>query len=99
MATSKFRSKVWDPILIISQIISIQFQFYTSLLLLNYFWTIILNNIFGMENVQYSLSQIFDHRQISFKTTQNTFVCLTFLLNSILRFVFRKIFFLFYCCC
>ena len=86
--TSKFRSKIWDPLLIISQIISLQFQFYSTLLLFvctfNSFSYYFLSN----ENYKtYSLNHIFDHRSVNFKNANNTFVSLSFILNSLLRFV------------
>jgi hypothetical protein len=82
--TSKFRSKIWDPHLIISQIIAMQFQFYSSLLIINYLLNKLINKSSSTNQV-YSLSQIFDHRFLNFQNTYNTFLCLTFISNSLLR--------------
>ena len=82
--TSKFRSKIWDPHLIISQIISMQFQFYTSLLIINYLLNKLINKSSSTNQI-YSLSQIFDHRFLNFQSTYNTFLCFTFVSNSLLR--------------
>ena len=89
-STSKFRSKIWDPLLIVSQIISMQFQFYTTLLILNYILSRFVHfayntNYDRSENdgrAIYSLEQIFDHRLINFHNANNTFLCFTFILNA-----------------
>jgi len=84
--SSKFRNRSWDPILIISQIISMQFQFYSTLLFCNYFSNQFVNlTNLSSETVQYSLSQIFDHRQLNFKSAHNTFICFSFIGNSLIR--------------
>jgi hypothetical protein len=93
MSTSKFRSKIWDPLLLSSQIISLQFQFYTSMLILNYFLSRFVHfaydrNYDGTENTEftiYSLEQIFDHRLVNFHNANNTFICFAYILNSLLR--------------
>lgn len=81
---SKFRSKIWDPMLIVSQIISMQFLFYSSLLIFNY----LLNEFVNLANfsgqIVYSLDQIFDYRLLNLKNAHNSFVCFSFFFNSIL---------------
>jgi hypothetical protein len=86
--TSKFRSKIWDPHLIVSQIVSMQFQFYTSLLLINYLLNKLINKS-SSENQVYSLNQIFDHRFLNFQNSYNTFLCLSFISNALLRYIFK----------
>ena len=85
--SSKFRSKIWDPQLIISQIISMQFQFYSSLLLLNYVLhlaVLVYNNNVSDETNFYSLSHIFDYNHLNFKNRTNTLITFSFILNSVI---------------
>lgn len=83
---SRFRSKIWDPLLIVSQIISMQFQFYSSLLIVNFIFNKIVYALVSSEKYKiYSLNQIFDHRLVNFNDVNNSFVCLAFLSNSFLR--------------
>jgi hypothetical protein len=92
---SKFRSKIWDPSLIVSQIVSMQFQFYASLLIINYIFTHFVHLAYNRnynsdsvsEQVVYSLEQIFDHRLVNFHNANNTFICFGFLINSLLRYI------------
>lgn len=76
--------------LIVSQIISMQFLFYSSLLIFNY----LLNEFVNLANfsgqIVYSLDQIFDYRLLNLKNAHNSFVCFSFFFNSILRLVARK---------
>ena len=85
---SKFRSKVWDPLLIVSQIVSMQFQFYSSLLIINYIFNKFIYSLSSTDKYKiYSLSHIFDHRLVNFHDVNNTFVCIAFLANSLFRWV------------
>lgn len=84
---SKFRSKIWDPLLLVSQIVSMQFQFYSSLLLLNFFINKFVNIAHSESDKSfYSLDNIFDHRMINFQNSNNTFLCFTFMINSVIRY-------------
>jgi len=89
MAT-KFRSKIWDPFLIISQIVSMQFQFYSTLLLINYLTNRFLV-LFDLTEENYSLDHIFNHKLVNFGNVSNAFMCINLVLNSFLRFVPLKI--------
>ena len=82
---TKFRSRVWDPALLVSQIISMQFQFYSTLLFVNYLLNRFLSATFSAQPVFYSLAQVFDHRLVNLQTANNGFYCLAFLVNSIVR--------------
>eukprot|EP00794_Sanderia_malayensis_P018866 gene18866-20766_t len=73
---SHFRSYVWDPILIISQIIAVQFTFYLFL----GFWLFGLDNISGRSLV---LSQLFDGKQMSFSNSSGRITLIAFALNSL----------------
>lgn len=86
--SSKFRSKIWDPMLIVSQIISMQFLFYSFLLILNFLSNEFLNFTNLSDQVGYSLDQIFDYRLLNLKNAHNSFVSISFFLNSISRFVY-----------
>ena len=82
---SKFRSKVWDPSLIASQIVTLQFQFYSTLLFINYLLNRFINAAFLSELAPYSLSQIFDYRSVNFHSTSNGFVCFAYVINSFVK--------------
>ncbi len=102
-ASSKFRSKIWDPSLIIFQIISMQFQFYSTLLILNYMFSRFVHfaynrNFNGADTsnqVVYSLEQIFDHRLINFHNASNTFICFSFIINSLIRYISSQLIFIY----
>lgn len=83
---SKFRSRPWDPMLITSQIMSMQFQFYSTFLLCNYIMNQFVNiTNMSPEHIQYSLAQIFDHRLVNFKNSHNTFICFAYVANAFIR--------------
>lgn len=79
---NKFRSNVWDPLLIITQIISMQCGFYASLLILVYISTFFVSNTNDYFN---TLDQIFDFNRLSFKSSHGYLLSFVFLLNSLIR--------------
>ena len=85
--SSKFRSKIWDPMLIISQIIAMQFFFYSTLLLFNYLSNEFFNMINISESIIYSLDDIFDHRYLNLKNIHNILICVNMVFNSISRLI------------
>jgi protein SYS1 len=78
---NKFRSNVWDPLLIIAQIISMQCGFYASLLILVYLSTFFVSNTNDYFN---TLDQIFDFNRLTFKSTYGYLLSIIFLLNSLI---------------
>ncbi|CAF0899567.1 unnamed protein product [Brachionus calyciflorus] len=87
---SKFRSKIWDPLLLTSQIISMQFQFYTTLLFINYLCSKFLHVMTNSNpNNIYSLENIFDYRLVNFKSSNNFLLCLTFIITALLSALFQ----------
>lgn len=85
MSTSRFRSNVWDPILIISQIISLQLQFYFTLAIIIYFNHVFFNFLQINKNDFYSLDKIFNFKNINFKEISGRFNIVAFLANSLVR--------------
>lgn len=71
-----FRFSIWDPILIITQIITIQSIFYTSL----GFWLVISDALSGATK---SLDQLFLYDIINMKNIQGRFIIGSFFLNSL----------------
>lgn len=82
---SKFRSKIWDPWLLISQIISMQFQFYSTLVLINFMNARLLNIFKSNPENFYSLENIFDYRFVNFKNSNNIFLCFNIFSTSLIR--------------
>ncbi|XP_060081286.1 protein SYS1 homolog [Ylistrum balloti] len=74
--TGHFRSNVWDPVLIISQIVSMQCQFYLILGIWNYFM-----NTFG--NFDSSLDKVFTETDLDVLETSGRLNVIAFLLNSL----------------
>ncbi|RNA32681.1 SYS1 -like protein [Brachionus plicatilis] len=85
---SKFRSKIWDPWLITSQIISMQFQFYSTFLFMNFMNAHFLNIFKANPTNFYSLENIFDYRLVNFKNSNNTFLCLNLIASSLISALF-----------
>ena len=83
--TSKFRSNVWDPILILFQIISMQLQFYFTLALIIYLNHSFTNFIKINKNDVYSLDKIFDFKSINFDEISGRMNTFAFLANSLVR--------------
>ena len=73
---SGFRSSVWDPVLIISQIISLQCLFWTTLGC----WVYAVDFIGGG---YISLGHLFDYTDFIFKESQGKLLLSAFLLNSL----------------
>ena len=73
---SGFRSSVWDPLLILSQIISVQCLFWTTL----GFWVYAVDFIGGSD---VSLGQLFDYKDMIFKELEGKLLLAAFLLNSL----------------
>lgn len=71
----QFRSSVWDPILILSQIAAIQGAFYVSL----GFWIFIMDYIVGTYK---SLDQIFGYEELQFKEFHGRMIMGAFVLNA-----------------
>ncbi|XP_005986747.1 protein SYS1 homolog isoform X4 [Latimeria chalumnae] len=71
-----FRSYVWDPILIISQIILMQSIFYSFLGI----WLAIVDSL--VKNSR-SLDQIFSYEVLGFSTPQGRLSMIAFILNSL----------------
>ncbi|KAG8188885.1 hypothetical protein JTE90_014945 [Oedothorax gibbosus] len=76
MMRGHFRYTVWDPLLIISQIVTIQAIFYVSLGV----WIFLTDIISGHGQ---SLDQIFLHKIISVKDLQGRCLAGSFILNSL----------------
>lgn len=72
----KFRVTVWDPILLISQILTIQALFYTSLAI----FVFIVDFLFADTP---SITHIFAYHVISFQSGHNVFIILCFLVNAV----------------
>ena len=70
-----FRSTVWDPRLIVAQILSVQGFFYASLFIILFILTAIADEI-------NSLSQIYDYRETNLKSRHGFVVFLAFLINA-----------------
>ncbi len=85
MITSKFRSNVWDPLLIVSQMISMQLQFYFTLTLLIYSTHLFFNLLQINKNDFYSLDKLFNFKMISFEEISGRFNIIAFLANSLVR--------------
>ncbi|XP_002164093.2 protein SYS1 homolog [Hydra vulgaris] len=75
MALGQFRSYVWDPILIISQIIAVQSIFYLFLGI----WFFCIYNFIGQ---QVLVQHLFDPTIVSFSTGGRIYLCV-FILNSL----------------
>ncbi|XP_071958978.1 protein SYS1 homolog [Antedon mediterranea] len=73
---ASFRSYVWDPILIISQMLSMQTVFYVSL----GFWLILIDNI---SSTNKSLDQIFNHQSLDISSGSGKVILIAFMLNSL----------------
>ncbi|GBL89997.1 hypothetical protein AVEN_107877-1 [Araneus ventricosus] len=71
-----FRYSVWDPLLIISQILAIQAIFYVSLGV----WIFLTDTISGYSQ---SLDQIFLHKAINVKDLHGRCLAGSYLLNSL----------------
>uniref|UniRef100_A0A7N5ZR03 Protein SYS1 homolog n=1 Tax=Anabas testudineus TaxID=64144 RepID=A0A7N5ZR03_ANATE len=67
---SHFRSYIWDPILIVSQIVLMQCIYYSFLGL----W---LAGVDSLVQTSRSLDQIFSYEVIGFATVQVTFLCIS----------------------
>ncbi|XP_015789010.1 protein SYS1 homolog [Tetranychus urticae] len=74
--TGKFRLTVWDPILITSQILTIQALFYTSLAILIY----VVDCIY-VESP--SLTHIFTYQIMTIKSGHNILIILSYLINAV----------------
>ncbi|KAM9317412.1 protein SYS1 homolog [Gastrophryne carolinensis] len=72
----QFRSYVWDPILISSQIILMQFIYYSSLGL----WIAALDMLIGFSP---SLDQIFHPESLGFSSVRSRVSMMAFILNSL----------------
>ncbi|ELU07526.1 hypothetical protein CAPTEDRAFT_92364, partial [Capitella teleta] len=72
----QFRSSVWDPILIIAQIVTIQCVFYLSL----GFWISIVDFIAGN---YCSLEQFFSFEVLQFKDLQGKLLMIAYILNAL----------------
>lgn len=75
MSSGQFRPSVWDPLLAISQIVTIQTMWYTSLGIL-----VFVNDCLISQPP--SLDHIFDYRQFSTSPT-NKFLVISYLINSL----------------
>ncbi|KAL6458438.1 hypothetical protein MHYP_G00336680 [Metynnis hypsauchen] len=73
---SHFRSYIWDPVLIISQIILMQCIYYSFLGL----W---MAGVDGLVQTNRSLDQIFSYEVLGFSTTQGRLSMMAFILNSL----------------
>ncbi|XP_031555773.1 protein SYS1 homolog [Actinia tenebrosa] len=76
MATTQFRTYVWDPVLIISQIIALQCTYYLSLGFLVYlvdYWS----------SSMRSLDQFFNYKEITTSTLKGKLLITSFCLNSL----------------
>jgi hypothetical protein len=88
--TSKFRSTVWDPILLVFQIISMQLQFYFTLSIIIYLINIFFNLIQPKNDLYlYSLDKIFNFKSINFIEKSGRLVSFAFLANSFLSALFE----------
>ena len=67
---ASFRSYVWDPILLVSQMITMQCLFYVSLGL----WLYVIDSVMGLEK---SIHQILDH------VVRQVLGCVVFRCNSL----------------
>jgi hypothetical protein len=85
MITSKFRSNVWDPLLIVTQMISMQLQFYFTLTLLIYSTHLFFNLLQINKNDFYSLDKLFNFKKINFVEISGRFNIISFLANSLVR--------------
>uniref|UniRef100_A0A0V0GAI9 Protein SYS1 homolog n=2 Tax=Triatominae TaxID=70999 RepID=A0A0V0GAI9_TRIDM len=74
--TGQFRNTVWDPILIISQIIAVQSIFYLTLGV----WLITLDFIVGASR---SLDHIFKYQEIHGRDGIGKLIIISYLLNSL----------------
>ncbi|XP_028410129.1 protein SYS1 homolog [Dendronephthya gigantea] len=73
---AQFRSNLWDPVLIVSQIIAIQCTYYVGLGV----WILIFD--FWMGSV-HSLHQIFSDKAVDYSTTSGRLGAIAFILNSV----------------
>lgn len=94
LMTSKFRSNVWDPCLIIFQIISMQLQYYFTLSIIififyNFLNIIMLNNQTSNLMV-YSLDHLFNYKLVSFVQLNGRLISLAFVANSIVRYILNE---------
>lgn len=71
-----FRYSVWDPILTISQILTLQSFYYTSLGVLIF----VADSLYGQTP---SLSHMFSYQEIGFKTGLGRFIVFCYLINSL----------------
>lgn len=76
MAQGHFRSYVWDPVLIISQIILMQCIFYSCLGM----WLVVVDSL--VQNSR-SLDQMFSYEVLGFSTPQGRVSMIAFVLNSL----------------
>lgn len=74
--TGQFRSSVWDPVLIVSQILTVQSLFYVSL----GFWVYIIDFILGSTK---SLDQFFSYEATLFKEFQGRFLMGAYMFNAL----------------
>ncbi|XP_039250309.2 protein SYS1 homolog [Styela clava] len=72
----RFRSYVWDPMLIISQMIALQCIFYLTL-------GLITAGFLAMAGYYPSLRYIFDWQSVHFRSRENQIVMVTHILNSL----------------
>nr|CAG4645868.1 EOG090X0FH3 [Lynceus sp. MCZ IZ 141354] len=72
-----FRTNVWDPVLIVSQIAALQCVMYLSL----GFWTVVLHLITGQH---LSLDYFFKYQEVGVKDISGRLVISSFILNSII---------------
>ncbi|KZS02112.1 SYS1 protein, partial [Daphnia magna] len=76
--SGSFRIAIWDPPLIISQIVAVQCIMYVSLGL----WIIILLNVLAGHPV--SIDYIFKYQEVNVKDVSGRLVVACFLLNSLI---------------
>jgi hypothetical protein len=74
--SGQFRFSVWDPLLITSQILTIQALYYTSLGVLVF----VADSVYGQPP---SLSHIFGYQEVGVKTGLGRFLLFCYLLNSL----------------
>lgn len=71
-----FRPSVWDPLLTISQILTVQSLFYSSLGI----FIFITDCLFGQDP---SLNHIFNYKDVTIRTWIGLFIIISYLLNAI----------------
>lgn len=72
----RFRSYVWDPVLIISQIITLQCVFYIT-------FGLLITGFLALNGMSPSLKYLFDSQSVHFRTRENQVVMVAHIINSL----------------